>query len=346
MDDASIFGNPDWAFPQLKRLRAQVIRVNLYWPNAAKTRPDKPTDPADEAYDWGSFDQVVTRAAENRIKVMFTIVGTPRWANGGKRPNRAPKRATDLRNFAYAAAKRYSGSFTPKDAEEPLPAVRLWLAWNEPNNPVFLWPQFRRVGKRRYVVQSARDYAKICNAVVAGVRGTLLKGEKIGCGVTGPRGNNQARSGRPSISPLIFLRAMKKAGARGFNAYAHHPYYGRPSERPSKRPPATTAVTLGNIGDMIKDLTRLYGRKPLWITEYGYQTRPPDPFFGVSWKLQARYLAQAFALARRNPRIDMMIWFLLRDEPRQRGRDGWQSGFFTATGRRKPAFTAFARLPH
>ena len=48
---------------------------------------------------------------------------------------------------------------------------------------------------------------------------------------------------------------------------------------------------------LVKLLTRLYGHKQLWITEYGYQTNPPDPQFGVSWLLQARYLTQAFAIA-------------------------------------------------
>ena len=62
-------------------------------------------------------------------------------------------------------------------------------------------------------------------------------------------------------------------------------------------------------------MTRLYGNKRIWITEYGYQTNPPDPIFGVSWKKQAAYLTQAFAIARKNPRIDMMLWFLLKDEP-------------------------------
>ena len=89
-------------------------------------------------------------------------------------------------------------------------------------------------------------------------------------------------------------------------------------------------------------MTRLYGRKPLWITEYGYQTNPPDRLFGVTYALQARYLAQAYAIARRHPRIDMMLWFLLKDEPRL---NGWQSGLMTRTNRRKPAFTAFQRVP-
>jgi len=90
-------------------------------------------------------------------------------------------------------------------------------------------------------------------------------------------------------------------------------------------------------------LTKLYGNKKLWITEYGYQTRPPDKAFGVSWVKQAQYLTEAYALARKNPRITMMLWFLLRDEGRL---SGWQSGFFTAAGVKKPAYNAFRRLPH
>ena len=70
-------------------------------------------------------------------------------------------------------------------------------------------------------------------------------------------------------------------------------------------------------------MTQLYGNKRIWITEYGYQTNPPDPLFGVSYAKQAAYLTQAFGIARKNPRIDMMLWFLLKDEP---DLAGWQSG--------------------
>jgi hypothetical protein len=346
-DDSAIIGDPAKNFPILKQLRTQVIRVTLQWGgmgpgSVARREPKHATDPTDPAYNWGRYDAVVREAAERKIKVMFTFMGTPSWANGGRRWNRAPRNAATLRAFAYAAAKRYSGSFTPEGDEKPLPAVRLWLAWNEPNDPVFLWPQYRKV-RGRYIIQSARDYARICNAVVAGVHASLLKKERIGCGATSPRGNNIARGSRPSVSPLVFLAAMRNAGARGFDAYAHHPYYGRPSESPTKNP-GKTAVTMANIGTLIKAVNRAWGRKRIWITEYGYQTKPPDPHFGVSWKRQSRYLAQAFSIARRNPRIDIMIWFLLRDEPRSRRWDGWQSGLMTRTGRKKPAWTTFRRL--
>ena len=43
-----------------------------------------------------------------------------------------------------------------------------------------------------------------------------------------------------------------------------------------------------------------------------------------------------------NPRVDMMIWFLLRDEVRV--ATGWQSGLLTAGGARKPAREIFERL--
>ena len=145
-----------------------------------------------------------------------------------------------------------------------------------------------------------------------------------------------------SVSPLIFLRGLKRAHAR-FDVYAHHPYYQHPNESPRKPPPGPRAVTLGNIKELLSELKRLYGNKHLWITEYGYQTNPPDHAFGVSWTKQAEYLSQAYAIARANPRIDMMIWFLMKDEARI--GNGWQSGLYTATGRRKPSWQAFRRMP-
>jgi hypothetical protein len=349
-DEPQSFGNPTWAFAQYRAARVKVLRVNLYWggpTGVAKRRPANAVNPADPAYDWTRYDTLVKNAAQSRIKMVFSILWTPGWSNGGKAPNRAPRRMIDLRNFAFAAAKRYSGSFRPpaatpqrKQAVAPLPAVRHWLAWNEPNNPIFLQPQFVRAG-RKFRLWSPRLYAQICNAIWTGVHLTGLGGEKVACGVTSPTGNNTGSQRRPSVSPLFFLQGMKRAGAR-FDAYAHHPYYGHPREGPNTPPPGPRAVRLGNIDKLIRELTRLYGRKRVWLTEYGYQTRPPDRAFGVSFAKQARYVAQSFAKVRRHPRIDMMLWFLLKDD-RRIGK-GWQSGFFTVSGRAKPAWRAFRRV--
>jgi hypothetical protein len=307
---------------------------------------------------------MVREAAKRKMRVVFAIVGTPRWANRGKPFNRAPLQMRHLRNFAQAAATRYSGSFIPLDLApalpdgqgtqqqvDPLPAVRHWLAWNEPNSPVFLFPQYIRLKKGVFLRQAAKNYAKMCNSIVAGIhRAARLRGEKIACGVTAPRGNNNPKAKRQSISPIPFVRQMKRFGARGFDAYAHHPYYGHRTETPTSKPKLVKGprivggpVVLGNIGDLTREVRRLWGRKPIWITEYGYQTKP-DRAFAVSYAQQARYLRQAFSIARSNPQIDMMLWFLLRDQPRLRRFDGWQSGLLKRNGARKPAFRAFQRV--
>ena len=87
-------------------------------------------------------------------------------------------------------------------------------------------------------------------------------------------------------------------------------------------------------------MTKLYGRKEIWLDEYGYQTNPPDDDLGVTPAKQARFLTQSVALARRNPRVTMLLWFLVRDEHRL---IGWQSGLETVGRRAKPAFAAFQR---
>jgi len=350
-DDAQIlYGDPDTVFPTLKTLKTELIRVNLAWGGVngvARRRPANPANPADRAYDWSNYDRTVNYATQYGIRVVFAIVGTPPWANGAKGVNVVPRNGLDLQRFAAAAATRYSGNFIAADGRT-LPRVSQWLAWNEPNNPAFLRPQYRKV-RGKWTPQSPIDYAKICNAIYRGVKLASVGASKVACGVTGPRGNNEPTSARPALAPIAFLRGMKKAGATRFDAYAHHPYYGKRTETPSTPPPPgkhgnePTAVTLGNIGVLVKELTRLYGNKRLWITEYGYQTNPPDRIFGVSFASQARYLAQSYAIARKHPRIDMFLWFLLRDE-RRLVNEGWQSGLLTAAGARKPAFAAFQKL--
>jgi Glycosyl hydrolase catalytic core len=342
VDHALAIGQPDEVAPSLRGLGAQVLRVNLYWGGrfrVPRTKPRDGTDSTDRAYDWGLYDRIVLEADRANAEVAFTIFGTPAWANGGGPPNRAPRDPERLEDFAYAAATRYSGSFERADGTV-LPRVRYWIAWNEPNIPLGLVPQWRREG-RRWVIQSARSYARICNAIYEGVHFTLIKAQKVACGVTAPRGNNAPRRKRPSVSPLAFLRAMKSAGARTFDAYAHQPYYGSRRESPSTLPAGPHAITLANIDRLVREVTRLYGRKRIWITEYGYETNPPDFAFGVSWARQAQYLTQAFRIARAHPRIDLMLWFLVRDEFRLQG---WQSGLVADDGQRKPAFAAFRQV--
>ena len=63
----------------------------------------------------------------------------------------------------------------------------------------------------------------------------------------------------------------------------------------------------------------------------------PDSILGVSRKKQARYLRLAYGIALANPKIEMLIWFLIKDERRPGANlaQGWQSGLMTAGGKKK-----------
>jgi len=224
----------------------------------------------------------------------------------------------------------------------------MWTAWNEPNNPLWLTPQYKRVGKT-WRVESAYQYARICNAIYDGVHSRALgplSGEQVACGVTGPKGNDAPATKRASVDPLTFLSAAHKYGMKKFDVYAHHPYPDKgAAESPTFVPKGKfkRRVQLGNLGLLMSLVSKYYGPKHLWITEYGYQTNPPDKAFGVSYAKQAAYLKQSYAIARRNPRIDMMLWFLVVDE--RNVPAGWQSGLSTYTGKHKPAWNTYRSVP-
>jgi hypothetical protein len=356
----TLYGDPATAFATLKTLKVQVLRVNLYWGGnkwaVANSKPSDPTDPGDPAYNWALYDRLVMYAKTYNIPVMFSILFTPAWANGSQARTVAPTNMQDLQDFAYAAAERYSGLWTPPSWQRnaslgigngPLPKVSMWTAWNEPNNPIWLSPQYKKVGGK-WVIWSAVQYAQICNAIYSGVHSPALgplPGEQVACGVTGPRGNDAPATARASVDPLSFLSAAKAAGMKTFDVYAHNPYANDGSQGPSYVPKGNQKrqVQLGNINTLIAKVTQLYGPKHLWITEYGYQTNPPDTtIYGTSWANQAKYMQQAYAIARKNPRIDMLLWFLVRDEP---NIGGWQSGLETVAGKKKPSWNTYVNLP-
>jgi len=112
-DDGMTLGNPDKGFPILHNLRAQIVRITLWWGGpigVAKTQPKNPTDPADPAYNWDVYDRAVQDAAKYKIKVLFSIVGTPlgRTADarrGMRRRGRSPCRTSRPRPRSATAGR-------------------------------------------------------------------------------------------------------------------------------------------------------------------------------------------------------------------------------------------------
>jgi hypothetical protein len=91
-------------------------------------------------------------------------------------------------------------------------------------------------------------------------------------------------------------------------------------------------------------LNRVYGshtRFPVWSTEYGFRTKPPDPNLGVSQATAAGYMNWAEFLSYHQPRLYSYDQYGLVDPPPPGFFD---SGLENPNGSRKPGFDAY-RVP-
>jgi hypothetical protein len=303
-DDNYILNGPGKLTQRLDtidKLGVNLVRFTIRWDEVERRQG---------RLNWGRTDQVIRGLNNRRIQVVATLVGTPAWANGGRPPRFAPPSGKDFATFAAAAADRY-------------PFVRYWLIWNEPNLKRWLEPTIPGTYVRRLLNPAYK-------AIHDANRRAL-----VGGGVTGPRANVGG------VSPLDWLRGMRRAGAK-LDAYAHHPHPASAYETPTEGGcfgAECKTVTLANLRVLVQAVRGAWGgRKRIWLTEWGYQTNPPDKFLGVSPRLQAQYIGEAARLVYRTRQIDMLIQFLYQDEPQT---DRFQSGLLTSRGRPKPGLYAF-----
>ena len=308
---------------------ASVIRTIANWHSIAPSRPRSATDSFDPAYRFGSLDDLVRNAQKNGLQVMITIWGTPRWANESQGPSIAPTRSNDLEDFSRAVADRYSGR------HPGFPHVGRYSIWNEPNLEIFLTPQFDRSG----AIVSPRTYARLYRAGRSGVKAgnaTAL----VAIGETSNQGRDRPRGAAGSVAPGTFARLLSRERDLSFDAYATHPYPTRPNAPPTERV-RWPNVTLSQLPRFERSLDRWFDRKeiPVWITEYGYQTKPGDRL-GVTEAQQARYLTRVVNQLRVDARVQLFIWFIFRDS----ARGLWQSGLTTESGRAKPSYATFQAL--
>jgi hypothetical protein len=133
---------------------------------------------------------------------------------------------------------------------------------------------------------------------------------------------------------------MGRAGAH-LDAYAHHPHPLSPAETPlGGGCAACTTISMATLDRLVAATRAAFGpRIRLWLTELGFQTNPPDRTLGVTWAKQARFVAEAQMRAYRTTGVDILLQYLVRDEPKL---DAWQSGLETVTGATKPAAASFS----
>ena len=326
-DDPTFRWSPTRAenLQQAKATGASVIHTTATWPALAPRKPRNAANGDDPAYKLADLDELVYQSGLYNLRVMINITGTPKWANGGKAPNVMPKKLGDLTAFAKMLATRYNGRHGHG-------SVSLYSVWNEPNIQLFLTPQFQ--GTK---IVGPANYAKLFKAAYSGIKsGNSLA--KVAIGETSARGRDKPLGGKSAtIAPGTFAKELAKVKGLKFDAWAHHPYPTEPNLPPTQlvRYPNVTFSTLPRFE---ADLKKFFHRSvPVWITEYGHETKPGEPH-GVTPARQAAYAKQALTIAKNDPNVQMFVWFVFHDS---RGNP-WQSGLYGTRDNKKPAYATFS----
>jgi hypothetical protein len=251
----------------------------------------------------------------------------------------------------------------------PLPKVDVFTLWNEPNHTSFMRPQWVRQGNR-WLPRSPHVYREMVHKAYPAIKthrpdSTILIG---GTSYSGAYGNR----GVGNVPPLQFIREMAcvnknlnpmgRSGCAGFktipgDGFSHHPYSLRTEPDARNRVTRPDDVPIAELPRLVKLIDQLIARgrlapgsRNLWITEYGYETNPPDPEEIFSVGDQAKFLTWAEYLATKVPNVKSFAQFLLRDLPPQAFRVGtskkrpfgeWQSGLLFENGVPKLAAYSF-----
>lgn len=344
---------------EIRRLGADTIRVQLAWSSVAP-RPRSRKRPRFNAKDpavyqgFAEYDDLVRQATADGFRVLITVTGdTPVWATAKSRGHNYKPSPAEFGSFVAAVGRRYSGAFGG------LPKVSFWSVWNEPNLPRFLRPQAPRSR-----APAARVYRGLANAAIRSLRSTN-PGSKVFVGELEP----VETSAGPG--PLRFIRTWlcldkryrplrgraarrdgclkaRKTTPDGLAIHA----YTRPISRYRPKGDAVTLYVIRRLAralDLAARARRIPANLPIYNTEFGIQTNPPDPFQGGSLGRQAQIINESEEFSYRYSRLKSYAQYLLYDDPRRPGAafvrwSGFQSGLRFASGRKKPAYEAY-RFP-
>ena len=188
-------------FPVYRDLGVGLFSNAVRWDWIAPTRPKDPTDPNDPAYTWPSyFSQSAKLAKKNGMEVKVLVLGTPKWANGGKGWPWVPNDPNDYGDFMQAMSKRY-------------PGVDDWMIWGEPNRAPNFKPftpvkEGNETGPLSKAQQVApQNYAELLDAAYESIKAVDAGDKVIG-------GNTYTSAGIDDINPYQWIRDHEAAGRR------------------------------------------------------------------------------------------------------------------------------------
>jgi hypothetical protein len=249
------------------------IRVGVGW-RSAETSPG-----VYSSTKLALYDGIVARARAAGQRVLFNIVDTPGWANGGQGANVPPSDPNSIAPFLRFMAARYS----PR-------GVEAFEIWNEQDISRFWNPP------------DASKYAALLKVAYAAIK-AAAPNIKVVTG--GTSGNDYA----------FWSRAYAAGIAGHFDVMGLHPYTGRATPDNIYYDSSGRIAEWAFVGYReIRRLMLAHGDdKPIWFTEFGWSSATDGGWASVGLANQASYLTRAFEILRRDPYVGVAFWYIGRD---------------------------------
>jgi hypothetical protein len=376
-DDGVFLGHtrhdPNKAMAEARALGVDVVRVFVSWYEVSPHRKSRRRpagfdvgDPDSKGYDWSLYDAFIDRARANGLKVLLTLSPPiPYWAS--EEPRRCPHRIGGYSNlalscmwkprvdlfgqFTKAVARRYGRSAGPYGGQ-----VALYSLWNEPNLEHYLYPQLAKtrdgmvdVAARRYREMWMAGWKAIA-AYDRPMRNKVLFGETAA--ISSPMDTLYAslcldENGKPFRGRLRALQGCSRTRRLPIGGLAVHPYNKDGGGSVFSRSFTLDSLPLPYLNRLhgVMDRAARLGRIPrgrgIYVTEFGFQSSPPDRLVKISLPRHAASINQAERLFFGDPRVKATSQYELFDTPDRRE---FNTGLRLRSGRKKPAWQAF-RMP-
>jgi len=336
----------------------RVAEVEVDWSSyepKAPTGNTYPTSPANPVYmNWPFLDTVVETLKAAGVQPLFLVTDAPGWAqaNGGRNREIQGDEPNDraLRGFMQALATRYDGSYpSPSGHGRHLPRVRYYQAWAEANLNIKLAPQWTR-SNGAWQNSGAVLYRQLLNAFYTGVKAAAPSDKVVFSGLES-YGNPP---GGPRTPPVTFLENVLCLNASlvkqpcsdpaHFDVMAADPYEQWSPTTSALSPTDASAPDLGRLMKVINAAIKANtvvpdAHKPLWVTEFGYDSNPPNPN-GLPVAEQAAWLEDSFYVFWKEG-VSTDLWYLIRDQPGKLWNVNYYSGIYLYNGKRKKSYTAY-----
>jgi len=279
----------------MQNARVHTDRFELGW---------RMVEPTRNTFHWDSSDAFIGALASHGIRAVPFVWGSPSWVESGPGhpPIDTPAHEQEWRDFLKAAVARYGpgGTYWSNQYRQdfgagatPLP-VQSWQIWNEPNLRKFFDP----TGSDAQLAQKYGRLLKISHDAITN--------QDPGARIILAGNPGYPPSGGPKA--WEFLSSLYDVpGIKGyFDAVALHPYASDLFH---------VQIEIQNVRNVMQN--RGDQATPLWITEIGWGSGPPDRY-GINQGIQGQKerLSGAYRmiLSHRNAwNVQRLYWFLWRD---------------------------------